>query len=402
MLENKKILCTSCPSYGHFAPVVAVAKGLSKNNDVTFMVQKYEPPHFMSVEDSCKILDRYGINWTVHVDKKKLDWADKTLKIADDLSRFKPDVTICDWQLNFYRAVNLYDVPCKISILRAEQIVGYRRLSTDCKEKFPTDGAGHLERFNKVLSKLNMPAVSDCREQWMGDINIIPSIPELDAIPDPLPNVYNNKKVEFVGPLFLNENNTVSTQVLEWIEQQKKSGNRLFVITLGTVYGTIDNYRFLINSLKQLDESVLVICPIDEIFDELRNEFPDFNNIKIVRFVHLPVILNETDLVIHHFGHGVILHCLLAGCPTVSIPSYEYDREDNALRLEKIGINKRFLFRRGNQACSSDLLATVSQILNDVGIKEKLNKYKEKVKWYLEKRNVSYIEKLAARKLSQV
>lgn len=54
-------------------------------------------------------------------------------------------------------------------------------------------------------------------------------------------------------------------------------------------------------------------------------------------FISYDEFLCRYDLVVHHGGTGILLHCLKLGLPTVVIPA-DFDQFDNAARLEHAGV----------------------------------------------------------------
>ena len=389
MLSNKKIICTSCPAYGHFIPVLTIAKHLSIENDVTFLIHNSQKPGVLKPNKIKQILQNYDIKWKV------FDWEihDPVANISMMkliIREVSPDISICDWMKPFDLAVRLCNIKCRVSIIRAEQIVGYEIINKQLPKKFQTDTQIDIEKNNALLDKLKLSKIQDSREILIGDINIIPSIPELDVIPQPLPMVYRNTVVEHVGPLFLDLNFS-TIHIKDWINQQKNSKRKIILVTLGTVYGDTFIYYWLLNSICNLENvSILLVIPNKYYHQWILKEFTSQENVIITDFVNLQEVLEYIDLCIHHCGHGLALTCLLSGTPSITIPTNEYDREDNAVRLEQMGVNLRYFL--GPKRLG--LKELVIQALHNQSMKAESKKLQKRVRDFMATKNTQFIDKL--------
>jgi UDP:flavonoid glycosyltransferase YjiC (YdhE family) len=77
------------------------------------------------------------------------------------------------------------------------------------------------------------------------------------------------------------------------------------------------------------------------------------------------------DVVVHHCGHGTLHTALLAGKPSLTLPSGHYDREDNALRLQDLDCGRHLdaaVLRKGGDAVAFSTVVT--ELLTDSAIQK--------------------------------
>ncbi len=93
-------------------------------------------------------------------------------------------------------------------------------------------------------------------------------------------------------------------------------GRPLVYVTLGTVVGTDDVLRPVIEGVGALDVDVLIALGSADGAD--LGSLPD--NVHVERFVDQPAVLCHADLVVHHGGSGTTLGALSYGTPQVVLP----------------------------------------------------------------------------------
>jgi UDP:flavonoid glycosyltransferase YjiC (YdhE family) len=116
---------------------------------------------------------------------------------------------------------------------------------------------------------------------------------------------------------------------------------------------------------------------------------------QVTGFTNLRELSEQADVILHHCGHATLHTVLLAGKPAITLPSGEYDREDNALQLEDMTCGRHLghdFFRKG---LSSDAMsAAIKQVLADSGIKNSVTAMSRIVKEYQQKGKAEFVSTL--------
>jgi len=107
---------------------------------------------------------------------------------------------------------------------------------------------------------------------------------------------------------------------------------------------------------------------------------------QVIHLTDLVELIQYVDVVMHHCGHATLQAVLLAGKPAITLPSGEYDREDNALRLEELACGRHLghdFFRSGlNPGAIS---AVVKEMLTDSNIATGVTDMRKTICSYREK-----------------
>jgi hypothetical protein len=274
-------------------------------------------------------------------------------------------------------------IKCKISILRCEQFIGYKIINYHSFKRFKTTD---VKEINKTLQYYKLNKVEDFRKLLIADITLIPSIPEMDPLPPNLKEIYGNIIVEYIGPL-INPNfarkskiNCINSKLLKWIQIQKKASRTIICLTLGTVAWF--NEELLVRILNDLNDSCLaVILSVSDFSLKRRIGFKAErnSNLKILCLPDLYHLLLYSDIAIHHCGHGTALLCILTKTKQITIPSGEFDRDDNAVRLERLGVSKRF----ASSYDTFDIKNLVFNIKDEASLGDNIDKYSKIINQYI-------------------
>ncbi len=374
--KNRRVLCGAQPIPGHTIPVLRLAKHLHETGHTV---------RFVSFEENAPLIETHGIG-TVRIEYSE-DFATMIRRCAEIVERFEPDITICDWLMAFQVAARIKNVACTTSILRAEQFVGYEVINSHLPNKFHFGSLEYLSWFNGVIGTFGLPAVRDYREMLAGDLILIPSIPQLDAVPRDT-GVYRNARIEYVGPLLLAGGGGIPGDLDAWMADKRRTRTPVILVTLGTVYDDADYeiYRCVSRILSNARCAALCVIPHDGMCSRLASETDGDAYIRCLRFTNLPLLMRQSDLVIHHCGHGTALLCLLSGVPSITMPSFEVDREDNAVRLERVGVSRRF----NGDASSDNLERLVRDVLRDDRMKERSRYFARIVRESMEREGVEH------------
>ncbi len=365
---------------GHMIPALTIAKYFAHNNEVVFL-------HSM---EGFVLRKRHNIKCVYIESIKSDDLIDKNSiqRYHDIIEEIQPDITISDWSLSFQIAATLKKVGCNITILRAELIIGYEVINYQLNQFLSRQS---LRSIKGIIDEFGLPVGKDVRELMTGDITIIPGIPEIDVIPDKLPNVYDKKCIEFIGPLFTNISVDLGKdKIKKWIQDQKYVRNRkLIFMSLGTAKD--ESLRLYVNVLKnvrKVNASFIIIVSNEKHREKILKHIELDDNFLILSFTNLGDILEHVDLALHHCGHGLLYQCLYHGVPSITFPTGHYDREDNAVRLEKLGVNRRF----ASSLETFNIEFLIKEVLNNEKMKEAAMLYKTKIRNHLNTRGIKFLE----------
>lgn len=375
MLSGKTILCAGAPIYGHTVPVLSLGLELRKaRNDVRVLSFN------ATTQELC---ERYGIR-TTPATAWPNDPVRNLLEVRAILADYRPEVTICDWSKPLWLALQAWRPACRVSILRCELLFGYRRRNLFLPDKFPFETVGSLERLNDCLSQVGLNRLADWRDLCRAEIIVVPSIPEIDPLPEGVREHYPESTFVYTGPLLLQVGSPTPTSLKEWIVSSQRKGVPVILVTLGTAWETT-MYRALADCLERTEFAVIMVVPDDE--ERRHLEQRNDERFQAVGLVDLRDLAERVDLVVHHCGHGTLHAVLLAGKPSLTLPSGQYDREDNALRLEDLGCGRHLghdFFRNGLDAQAFS--AAAMSVLTDVAIANGVSAVSKTVSEYVEER----------------
>jgi UDP:flavonoid glycosyltransferase YjiC (YdhE family) len=290
------------------------------------------------------------------------------LQAKDILERHQPDVTICDWSKDMWLGLQAWRPACRVSILRCELLFGYQRRNLFLPDKFPFQRVGLLDWLNGGLSHMGLERIADWRDLCRAEIIVVPSIPEIDPLPARIRDHYPESTFVYSGPLLLQVGSPTPESLRDWIASSQRDGLPVILVTLGTAWGA-KIYTALADCLERTDFAVIMVIPEDDERHHLeQRNGPRF---QAVGLIDLRDLAERVDLVVHHCGHGTLQTVLLAGKPSLTLPTGQYDREDNALRLEDLSCGRHLghdFFRNGLD--SHALSVAAMNVLTDHSIKE--------------------------------
>ena len=188
-----------------------------------------------------------------------------------------------------------------------------------------------LAPFNKIISKLNLTDIQKTEDLLRGDRYIIPS----------------NKKME---PVKINGNNVIYGGAFteDYHQHQripffaeKNEYPRIFVtIGGGAERGQEKQFFDAILEFFNKTEFKVLVSTGRKIAAKKYKEFS--RNVFIVDWINGMSAIKQSDLVIYHGGYSTTMEVLLAGKPSIVIPSHS-EQEGNGRRLESLGVGKTVL-----------------------------------------------------------
>jgi UDP:flavonoid glycosyltransferase YjiC (YdhE family) len=279
--------------------------------------------------------------------------------MLETLAHSRPDITICDWRHDFWLARRLVPPRCSVSIVRCQQLFGYRRLSTHLPDKFAANPA----RLSPWLVEKGLRPLRTLRELYLDDVVVVPSIPELDP-PSIHPSRYDECRVVYPGPLSFFDHSTPSREVRAWITRQRIDGRKILLVTLGTVWGDEYLEEFASYFGAQTFATLMVVM-----HPEIRRRLNarGHRHLLAIDFSPLLPLMRAVDIVMHHAGQATSLTTLLARKPALILPSGHCDREDTAIRLERLACGRRLSERSLRRGV--DIVPLMREMLESVPVR---------------------------------
>ena len=289
------------------------------------------------------------------------------------LKLYRPDISICDFQTDLWLALQIYKPPCRISIMRCQTLSAHERSSRRPK-MFLNDAA--IRSLSNVSCQFGGPAIENSIDLVRGEVILLPSVPQLDPLPEAAEDHYANTAFVYTGPLFLPIARPVDERLKDWIGSRRREGRPIVLVTLGTLSGTLPKlpdsqlisrlYRWIADSLEATEFAVLMVVP--EKTDVAGLQERHGRDFQLTGLTDIQELAACADVVIHHGGHGTLQAVLLAGKPSVIVTTQSYAREDYSLRLEELCCG-RYLRGQFLPSMSSRVLTTaVKEILKDSAI----------------------------------
>jgi UDP:flavonoid glycosyltransferase YjiC (YdhE family) len=330
-MKKIKVLFIPHPMPSHAIPLLALARMLRKSHfECAFLLPiKY---HDIVRNMNVRVLE---------IDRKL---EDKTRPEMIAFSIYQPDVVVDDLSFTTAFSTRLTGIP-RISIVR-KGIMPYEIYTENYKHssKIIDVMEGIIKSNFKGQGIWEPQKISDL---FIGDINIIPSIPSIEPLPTPLKE---NPSYIYSGALLLNDNEVLDN--LGYLKSQDSSNNRNIDInnsvdlflnknkTRKIVYFTVGlaypeeirkHSNLCIRSLLKREIAVITnIC-----------DFPIKNEEKQLFFSapYLPMdkICSNVDLMIHQCGSGTYKYQIKHKVPGIILGSKCYDRDDVAICLNKLG-----------------------------------------------------------------
>ena len=383
MTENRMAILAAAPAYGHLIPVIRLGMALRANGCET---------KFVSYDDATtKFCERFGFK-VVRL-TKSVDLEGQVRQLIGMLGEQRPRISVSDWSADLWWSIRAKRPACRMSVLRCEGFKGYTRRNPFSFNKFFFEDRAFLDWNNQLADKLGVPPVNDVHDLYDAEIIVVPSVPPLDPLPPSVSESYPNTKIIYTGPLLVNLGDPLPERVCDWLASWRGKSVPIVLVTLGTAWGT-EIYSAFADCFEEMNLPVIMIVPAEKERATLaRRNGPRF---QVVGLTNLRELAERVDVVIHHGGHATIQTVLLAGKPSIVLPSGEYDREDNACRLEDLSCGK-FLghdfFRHGIRAEKIEI--TIREVCNDPNVQRGVSAMSSVVRNYLDRDGVAEAVTLA-------
>ncbi|AZK47453.1 glycosyltransferase [Paenibacillus lentus] len=261
------------------------------------------------------------------------------LRVTTD---FKPDLVITDSSLSAAFIARKLGIPL-VSINQSCSLPGGMPFAQDtpiapaASEK--TNGKGIEGNYdvtgvlNETLASHGMKQADHVLSFLAGDLALVPSIPEFDPVDQSALSI----PLEYVGPMVWRDD-SMAGMPPSWREHRIGTRNRrVFVYTSRLVEWGVESgghiFREVVHELGNTATEILIATGFNPL-EGNAVEIPP--NINFTTYVSGVMAAEQSDLMIHHGGHGSCMTTLLTGTPSLIIPTWA-EREFNARQLQGIG-----------------------------------------------------------------
>lgn len=231
---------------------------------------------------------------------------------------------------------NGFSTPPLISPLPA-----FRKEYQNNMERFIEGEKIIMESINVVLKEFNRPAFNELADLFRTiSESFITTFPEMDPY-------QHRSRASYVGYT----NNQVNNN--ECLQHDSKSTKKKIFVYLSK------DYKYLIKILGHLNNiDADIIIYINDLPDDIRHRFESSNIYFSSKALNLSTLLNESDAIVCHANHGLVLESLLAGTPLLMLPMV-YEQRLTALSVESIQAGKSI------NPAKEDSILEIQTLLND-------------------------------------
>lgn len=196
--------------------------------------------------------------------------------------------------------------------------------------------------LRRIAKELGVPPVPGLAAMLLGDLTLVPEIPEVLGIPAaqleawrPNRRYWPTTRLRYTGPLFAHLPLPVPEQVDRFLAGP---GPIVYVALCST---SADMVRRVVSALSTLDARILVTATV--------HDLTDLGNPQILVTPTLPshLIMPRVDLAVITGGQGSVQTALAAGTPFVGVP-LQLEQDLNVALIERLGA-ARLLSRRDAQ-----------------------------------------------------
>jgi len=308
--------------------------------------------------------------WTM-IGYGNMPWVERKVdELMSLLKEFSPDYILSDLGILACLAARIMRIP----LIAINQSCYHPNVKLKWWEDNYKAENSLLDKLNIYLKKKGAPQLNTFTEIFTGELTIIPSFYDFDPIPD-----IEKYNTHYVGPVLYTPKEEVSERILKLFDADKPI---VFCYT-ARFYDNVGEsgkviFDNMIKIIDEIDASIIISTgnkndeslALDIAAEKVKN-----GRVSIVDYVPLDVAYKNSDLIIHHGGHGSCLAQFYYGAPSVIIPTHT-EREYNARMCEKLHIGKMVSRRNLN---SANLKENINDVLNNLTYKNSVCDWKEKV-----------------------
>ncbi|PWW03221.1 UDP:flavonoid glycosyltransferase YjiC (YdhE family) [Paenibacillus cellulosilyticus] len=234
------------------------------------------------------------------------------------LEEFRPELVYADLSPHTIIAARYLGIPVA-SIVQA--CFHPNGKSLHYWEEHPRNISKVTPIINCVLEELGLPAIQKMEQLMVGDVTIVPSIPELDSI--------GSDYIHYVGP--------IGKDGLPFPSPRSVGACPDVIVYAGRLKDTSGDsglrlIRLVQDAFRDRPERVALVYT-GKLPVETAKAMPE-SITRVERFEQS--WLSQAKLYIHHGGHGSCLSSIMQAIPSLIVPTHS-EREYNARRLCELG-----------------------------------------------------------------
>ena len=181
--------------------------------------------------------------------------------------------------------------------------------------------------FNPALAEWGIPPIQRAEDLLSGDLLLVPSIPELDPLPQGLSSTH------YVGPLTRTDPRSIESP--DWFDELDPE-HPLVYVTIGggaDPVGGVRLFQVLYQALGDLPLQVVASTSAKLKPADLPSPPANF---VLKNWVPGLAMIARSDVVVFHGGYGTMMETIHCGAPSVIVP-FHSEQQANGQRLEASG-----------------------------------------------------------------
>lgn len=209
--------------------------------------------------------------------------------------------------------------------------------------------------FNRVAAELGVERVPSTAALLMGDLTLVPEIPEILGIPaedlaawrpNGRPAYRPGTRLQYVGPLYARLDLPLAPDVAEFLD---RPGPAIYVAITSSDIGLV---RDVVAGLAPLDARILVAATVHDLAD-LASE-----RVMVADVLPSHLVMPEVDLAVTAGGQGSVQTAMAAGTPLIGVP-LQPEQDLNISLVERQGAARRLSKRHARTAKVATLATTM-------------------------------------------
>jgi UDP:flavonoid glycosyltransferase YjiC (YdhE family) len=288
---------------------------------LTWMWQQFQrPPAYLFFSDLGFQAVRDGFHESDTV-LERLGWTREVVRA------YRPSVLIGDLHLLTWALGALYSLPV-VQIARSATypenpaLVWWRAVPSEVQSP------DLRPVFNPAFDQLGLPPIQETEDLLAADLILIPSIPEVDPVPEASPTT------RYVGPLI---QKSAGVSPPDWIQELSSRERPLVYVTVGGGSDSSqqrDLLRLWTEAFAEAPWNVVISTGGRSVPRRLRSK----GNLQVFSWISAGrLVIERADVVLFHGGYGTMMETVQAGTPSVVFP-FHTEQESNGRRLEQLGI----------------------------------------------------------------
>ena len=227
------------------------------------------------------------------------------------------------------------------------------------------------DKLNDFLAKHNAKKLNTFTEIFTGDLTVIPSFYDFDKISEEGLNKYNGT---YIGPILWFSDKHVDDNISN-ILSKNNNRKKIFCYTARFTDNVGKSGEVIFDSVfsvaKDIDADFVISTGNKQDYDKALSKVNNIpSNVYITDYVPLEVAYENSDIVIHHGGHGSCLAQFYFNKPGLIIPTHS-EREHNARVCKKLGVSE---FLERENLSDKNIQDKISMLLANKKYKENIEK----------------------------